>query len=488
MRTIRAQFATGFALIMCSMLLLLNIVMSIFLRNNNDNVIAKELSSFRNHSNLYVRQAFLVNDLKSNAASFEKLSEGIAQALCVVTGGDVAVYNMDGQLINASDKERFFDTNYKDLENAKANILSFTIVSAGKEMDAFFSFPVVMGSERVGILRVRKSYLDLNRQTNDIRVLVLIASIVMFFSGYAFLTLLSNRISKPILALARATNQVARGQRVMLSPSTRRDEIGGLIDTYNAMIRRIERQIRIIERDRDDLERLNSHRKDFYDQLTHELKTPLTTIMGYSEVLRRNGFTDKAFFDMGIDYIIEESKRLEDMVQNLLEYSKGVSRVSEKPARVNLSEICVRTAEEMQIKAGRYSSECIALVEPDIHVIGVAEALKRMVLNLIDNAIKYGDRGELIHVRLSHADGKACLSVANRGRTLSEEEIRKLFIPFYQSNPSQVTEAGSAGLGLYIVRNIVDEHHGDVSITSRDGLTTVRVCLDLDEGRQSHEA
>ena len=479
MHTIRARFITGFAIIFCSMLLILNIVVSVFLQNNNDNTIEKELSSFRNHSNVYVRQAFLVNDLNNDPTSFLSLSDEITGELCAVAGGDVAAYDINGQLLNASNGERFSNADYDDLQNAEKDVLSFTILSQKDTRDVFFSFPVVVAGEKVGILRVRKAYLDLYEQADGIKNLILIVSVTMFFAAFVFLTLLSNNISRPILSLARATNRVANGRRVVLKHSNRKDEIGTLIDNYNVMVKRIERQIRIIERDRDELEKLNAHRKDFYDQLTHELKTPLTTIMGYAEVIAQNGFSDKAFFDMGMEYIVGESKRMEDMVRNLLEYSKGISHVSDKPERVNLSELCIRTTEEMQIKAGRYSCECIADVEDDLYVFGIETALKRMLLNLIDNAIKYGNSGEWIFVRLSRERGRAKLTVENKGKTLSQEELHKLFIPFYQSNANEITEAGSAGLGLAIVRSIVDGHHGQVSIDSKKGLTVVTVWLDL---------
>ncbi len=487
MRTIRAKFATGFALIFCSMLLILNVVVGIFLRNNNDNTIESELLSFRNHSNVYVRQAFLVNDLSNDETSFESLSEEIVLELCEVTGGDVATYNLQGQMINASDEDRFESAKYEDLQNAQQDVLSFAIVDSKDSVDAYFAFAAEVAGERVGILRIAKSYLDLYQQSNDIRNLVLLVSVAMFFAAFVFVTLLSNSISKPILALARATNRVASGRRVLFKRNNRRDEIGWLIDNYNVMVRRIERQIRIIARDRDDLEKLNSHRKDFYDQLTHELKTPLTTIMGYAEVIQQNGFSDKMFFDMGINYIISESKRMEEMVRNLLEYSKGISRLEGKPERVCLSELCIRTVEEMQIKAGRYSCECIADVEDELYVVGVKSALKRMLLNLIDNAIKYGDRGEWIYVRLKRENAHIRLTIENRGETLSQEELHRLFIPFYQASPNEITEVGSAGLGLAIVKSIVDEHHGHVRIDSKNGLTVVTVWLNATKGRRSSD-
>ncbi len=485
MRTIRARFVSGFALIFSVMLLVLNVIVGIFLQNNNDDTIEKELSSFRSHSSVYVRQAFLINGKNNDADSFRSLSEEIALDLRAAVGADVAAYDVNGKLLSASNADRFTSTDYEDLQNAQKDILSFTILAQKDTLDVFFSFPVVVASEKVGILRVRKSYLDLYAQADGIRNLILIVSVCMFFVAFVFLTLLSNNISRPILSLARATNRVASGRRVLLKQSNRKDEIGMLIDNYNVMVKRIERQIRIIERDRDELEKLNSHRKDFYDQLTHELKTPLTTIMGYAEVIQQNGFTDKAFFEMGMEYIISESKRMDDMVKNLLEYSKGISHIADKPAPVCLSELCMRTTEEMQIKAGRYSCECVAEVEDDLYVFGIETSLKRLLLNLIDNAIKYGDSGEWIFIRMVQERGRARLTVENKGKTLSQEELHKLFIPFYQSNPNEITEVGSAGLGLAIVKSIVDEHHGQVSIDSKKGLTVVTVWLDLIKGGEA---
>lgn len=484
MRTIKAKFTIGFILIFGSLLLLLNVVVGIFLRNNNDSVIQSEMESFMNHSNVFVRQTFLVNGKNNEQEAFAALAPEIVQDLCDVTGGSVAAYDNDGMLIQASSTAAFEGADYEDMKNALSDKLSFTIVQEGNKVRAYFAFPVMVAGEKVGILRFCKPYQDLYAQSTRTGNFILFASLIVFTVAFIFTYILSASISRPIVTLTRATNQVARGRRVTLRKVQRNDEIGRLIQNYNTMVRRIEQQIRIIEHDRDALQTLNAHRKDFYDQLTHELKTPLTTVLGYAEIIQQNGFTDKQFFDMGMQYIIDESNRLNGMVRSLLEFSKGISQVQEPHVPIDLSAIAQQTVSEMQLKAKRYLCECITQIEPDCYMLGAADEIKRVLLNLIDNAIKYGDRGGVIQVQVYRTKRRVCFSVANQGPPLTQEQLHKLFIPFYQTEQKPSQEVGSAGLGLAIVKNIVDEHNGQVRMESEDGITVAHVWFEaLEQGK-----
>ena len=148
--------------------------------------------------------------------------------------------------------------------------------------------------------------------------------------------------------------------------------------------------MKTIDSDRYELKRLSEYRKVFYDNVTHELKTPLTSIKGYAEVLEENGFTDKEFFDKGISHIMSESDRMYNMVVTLLELSRMSDAVNVPKERVNLNDLMQQVCEGMQFKAEKFGDAIELTVRQRAVVMGSDTQLKEIFINIIDNAIKYG--------------------------------------------------------------------------------------------------
>ncbi|MFG0216947.1 ATP-binding protein, partial [Brevibacillus porteri] len=266
----------------------------------------------------------------------------------------------------------------------------------------------------------------------------------------------------------------------------RKDEIGRLADNFNDMIDQISSQINIIKKDRDHLKELHKQEKLFYDNITHELKTPLTSILGYAELIRANGESDRVFFEKGIDHIIDESKRLHAMVLKLLEVSRNnvmKNELDKVDAGLILQDVC----ESMIMRAQRYKKSIAYDIDKPLIVFAQGDRIRQLFINLIDNAIKYSLSFSNISVKGLHVDGKIRFIIENPSDPIDADQLSRLFQPFYLGH-SKDWEKGSVGLGLSIVKSIVDEFEGSISLVSQHEQTIVTVefdCLKTLEAEKS---
>ncbi|GJM72721.1 hypothetical protein HMSSN036_49370 [Paenibacillus macerans] len=201
--------------------------------------------------------------------------------------------------------------------------------------------------------------------------------------------------------------------------------------------------------------------------MTHELKTPLTTILGYAQILRDNGFTDKAFFDKGLDYIINESRRLNVMVADILEFSVASAAMQAyRFERIDVSKVVREACEDMAIKAGKYNIAIHYELEENLHIRGDRHKLKEAFLNVLDNSVKYGYVNSMIEVRSFRSGNSAYIVISDQGEGISEEALKHVLEPFYRVNGVNRKERGSAGLGLSIVKNTIEQHGGTIQMLS----------------------
>jgi signal transduction histidine kinase len=323
----------------------------------------------------------------------------------------------------------------------------------------------------VGILRYAKEFSLLYEQSGRILNAVFYIALAIFAAAFLFSYLLSRHITIPLVKLARASTEVMNGNLDVRIALRQRDEIGRLAGNFNDMIERIKHQIGRIERDRDRLEKLNSERKQFFDNVTHELKTPLTSILGYAEMIRENGEKDEAFFRKGMTHIVEESQRLHGLVLHLLELSQESSGSGEYD-RIDVGQVLRDVCDSMNFKAKRYNKDIRCETGEGLYVLAQSDKLRQVFINLIDNAIKYGYANSEIAVTAERATDSVLISVVNDGDTIAPDHLTRIFEPFYQSDREK-KEAGSMGLGLSIAKAIIDDSGGSIRIVSDNGQTSV---------------
>ncbi|MCD8329903.1 MAG: HAMP domain-containing histidine kinase, partial [Lachnospiraceae bacterium] len=258
----------------------------------------------------------------------------------------------------------------------------------------------------------------------------------------------------------------------------RQDEIGVLAENYSRMLDTVQEQFHRIEGDRMQIQELLESRQEFFDQAAHELKTPLTVIRGYAQLLQEDGGEDRALWETGLDQILRESDRLQRMVRQLLDLR---SRPQETERTwIDLTGLARNVAESMELKARRYGNTLRVMGPEGCRILGQEELIRQLLVNLVDNAIKYGEENTPIEIETGENRAGIYLTVKNSGPGLSPEELEHIFEPFYRVDKARSREQGSAGLGLTLCRKIAEAHQGLLTAESEPGRTVFRITFPRD--------
>lgn len=475
LRTIKGKFIVGFFLIFSLSFLVLNHTVKNVIWSSNEKIVTSDLVELKKNSIVYVNQAFLINHYKNNELYFGDMADEIVDNLNHSTGSNVGVYTVNGALLASSDQKVFSRGSDEDLKQAIKGKTAYHITYNRNKAEVFFSYPVVVEGTKVGILRFSKNFDLQYKQSGEILDIVFYIALAIFVAAFLFSYILSRHITIPLVKLTDATSQVKKGKLDMDIHFNRKDEIGQLAVNFNDMISRIREQILTIERDRDRLKELNEQEKRFFDNMTHELKTPLTSIQGYAEIIKDKGESDRAFFDKGMNHIVEESRRLHHLVIKLLEVSRETSKGAQF-TRIDAGEILNDVCESMKFRAERYKKRIACDIEDGLYVHGQVSRLRQLFINLLDNAIKYSLSHSEIFIKAEIVGENILFTFKNPSPPLENDQHSKMFQPFYSVN-QKIKEEGSVGLGLSIVKTIVDEHGGTIEMFYEENHTVIHVEL-----------
>ena len=283
-------------------------------------------------------------------------------------------------------------------------------------------------------------------------IVMLLAIILSYYT--------SKRQSEPLLEMAAAARRFAHGDfSARVADEGREDEIGELTESFNMMA--------------ESLEKSEQLRSEFIANLSHELKTPMTTISGFADGIL-DGTIPKDEQDRYLATISSETKRLSRLVRQMLQMSRiqSVDTPALLSRSFNLSEVIMRTLLTFEGKITQNGLDVDAqLPEESISVRGDEDSITQVVYNLLDNAIKFSETGTAIGISLWKQGGKAYVSIKNHGETISPQELPFIFDRFHKTDKSRSLDRDGVGLGLSIVKTILNNHDEDVSVTSRDGIT-----------------
>ncbi|MEI4829572.1 ATP-binding protein [Bacillus sp. FJAT-53711] len=236
----------------------------------------------------------------------------------------------------------------------------------------------------------------------------------------------------------------------------------------------------LVFHDITELKKLEQMRKDFLANVSHELKTPITSIKGFSETLLDGAMENQQFLEHFLHIILKESDRMQMLIEDLLDLSK----IEQQGFRLNMGVVDLKgLLEEVgMILENKASDKDIRLrvdVNEHISVVGDAERLKQVFINLMNNAILYTPAGGTVSVRLSYDSQNVYIKVSDTGIGIEKEEIPRIFERFYRVDKARSRNTGGTGLGLSIVKHLVEAHHGMITVESAIGVgTTFTVTLE----------
>ncbi|CDZ75222.2 phosphate regulon sensor kinase PhoR [Peptoniphilus sp. ING2-D1G] len=232
----------------------------------------------------------------------------------------------------------------------------------------------------------------------------------------------------------------------------------------------------------DDTKRLKAERirEEFSANVSHELKTPLTSICGFTELLKNNMVNGKKDKNEIVNRIYEESNRLLILIDEIIKISKLEAGVAFIKEEVDLTEMCKQAIENFEQKAKK--KNITITLEGEATVKANNTMIWELISNLMDNAIKYNVEKGTVNILIGQEEDRAFISVKDSGIGIAEEDIERIFERFYRADKSRFKKLGGTGLGLSIVKHIVKSHGGDLQIESKinEG-TKITVYLPIDE-------
>lgn len=278
-------------------------------------------------------------------------------------------------------------------------------------------------------------------------------AIIFFFAIIAVVALslwLASQATNPLNQLAVAMREIGSDRLDRRLKWTRRnDEIGKLAQTFDEMLGRLEEAF--------------ARERQFISDASHELKTPLTSINANAQMLRRWGDADERIRAESLDTIVNESATLANMVNGMLTLAKADSGDSMPKEPVVLAPVAADAVHSAEGRAGEKGlSVRLHPLERNAMVMGDASLIRQMISNLIDNAIKFTDRGG-IDVYIKGNEETAIVEVHDTGSGIDADEIPFVFERFYRTDKSRNRAVPGTGLGLAIVRSIARVHHGTVA-------------------------
>ena len=217
---------------------------------------------------------------------------------------------------------------------------------------------------------------------------------------------------------------------------------------------------------------LDEMRKEFVADVSHELKTPITSIMGYSDTLLQSNVPENMQKEF-LKRISEEANRMAELVSDLLTLSKyDTTKVGYKE-EFDLSEITKNAFDRLKLEAEKKKQDAECLITSDVPTVYAdKKGIERVILNIISNAIKYTPEGGVIKVYVGFVYNDAYIKVIDNGIGIPEEEIPKVFERFYRVDKSRTREMGGTGLGLPIAKEILEQNDGKIDIKSNFGSGT----------------
>ncbi len=378
-----------------------------------------------------------------------------------ICAADIQACEHLGRSIGSKNAERLFREGSMSVDSAASQLY-------GDERLAV-AIPVLLEDGRpLCIILVSMQREELTRLTGrTLRIFAMVALIV-FAAAIIATPYLTRRETKPIRDMAAAAKQIARGDySVQIPTGNQNEEIEEMAVAFNNMTVALQNSERV--------------RQEFVANVSHELKTPMTTIAGYLDGMIDGTIPEeKHYYYMNL--VSTEVRRLSRLVRNMLDVSRlrdqGIPQ--DQLADFDICEAAGQALLSFEQRINRkHLNVDVDMPEFGVTVRALPDAVTQVLYNLMDNAVKFADEGGTLSVSVRPRGASAVVTVGNTGPTIPPEELPLIFDRFHKTDKSRSTDRDGAGLGLYIVKTIVLAHGEDIYVTSRDGKTEFTFTMPL---------
>jgi signal transduction histidine kinase len=224
-------------------------------------------------------------------------------------------------------------------------------------------------------------------------------------------------------------------------------------------------------------------KNELITNVSHDLRTPLTSIIGYLRLIEDDRYKDEVELRYYTNIAYEKSRRLERMVNDLFEYTKiSYGENVLKRSDINLNELIGQLAADFSLLLAEADMEIrLSFQQEKVIIVADGDMLMRALENLLSNAIKYGKHGRHIDVDVQLASDSVHIRIINYGQSIPSSDLTQIFDRFYRVEKSRSEETGGSGIGLAIVKSIIELHQGSITVSSTERQTVFEVTLPLNE-------
>ncbi|MBU3213922.1 HAMP domain-containing histidine kinase [Clostridium estertheticum] len=390
--------------------------------------------------------------------------------------------NVFVEILDVNNKSVFSNINFKmpdkrdEIESLQPDTRQYIIKDIGDKSYIFISNLISINKKSYKFTYVR----DISRIYEEIKnqyIFFLKLDGVVSLVFMVFMYFISKYITKPIQNLIGATKRIIKGNFSEKVEIKSKDEFGVLAENFNIMAGAVGEKI-------NDLERNNNEKQRFINNLAHELKTPLTSIIGYANLLSTTKYDEKNFID-GLGYIYKEGKRLEELSFRLMDLIL-LKKEEFKLQNESIKNIAFEVKGSLIPKLIEKNINLV-IDDNDFEMMMQRELMKVLLSNLIDNAIKASKAKSEIHIGINKF--KYEVEIKDYGIGIAKDHVDKIFEPFYMVDKARTRANNGAGLGLSICKKILDIHNGCFKVESEiDKGTSIKLIFNNSEGSgSSHE-
>lgn len=394
--------------------------------------------------------------IEQNNARADMAYKNTLRSWAEFINSDIIVVNLEGDVAGTTSSLDSVPENYLErVKQGETLVAKGTFDNRYEKRQLTVGVPVHYNGTIVAAMFFNTPLRAITRTTFEIVMIFIVCALVSLIVAFVVIYIQSKRISKPIGEINNAARNIAAGNFSDRVEVTSKDEIGQLASSFNFMA--------------DSIEKLDDMRSNFISDVSHELRTPMTSISGFAQSILDGTIPEDKQKDY-LEIIVDESKRLSKLVSDMLDMSKMSSKdyqlTIEKFDLNELMRLCIISLENRITDKGLDLN--VDFDRESLEVLGDKDSIQRVILNLMDNAIKFSFENTTIGISTSVKDKKAYVSIGNFGTGIEREDLGSIFDRFYKTDKSRKREKSGAGLGLSLCKNILTLHKQSIWVTSNE--------------------
>ncbi|WP_097027739.1 sensor histidine kinase [Clostridium peptidivorans] len=439
------------------------------IKNNQEKQHEEYLARQAKIANTYIKQIYLTDSIKNENEFLQKNAHELVRQLNSINGMRAVIYDMSGKEIVSS--MAFNDTT--KIKEILSHALNGNIAYEVKDNTIIYIAPLYKDNQ-IGAIKFEYSIANDIDFYNDIKSLFIsigcVVFIFSFIAGYFYF----NRYVEVILRLKKDALNIKSGLYDSILPCKRNDELGELSEVLYYMSNEIEKNIKEINDEQQKLKlalekvkKLERQQKVFIGNITHEFKTPLTVIKAYSDLLDMYSDDPNLLQDAKAN-IAKETQRLYEMVEKILYLSSLEKYDFElQTEKLDIKEVLEDICSRMKGKSQKFNIKMITNIQ-SASILGDKESLVHIFTNLIDNGIKYNEPNGNLFINSYIKDKYVCIEVIDTGIGIPKESKERIFDAFYTVNKDRSKKYGGVGLGLSIVKELIEKQNGTISLKDNE--------------------